>query len=192
VLLSVPSVAAGINAAAELLWVASHWCWYRCGCCVQQMLHVAATAAVDVLVRTRFMKACRHARVAHSRHSVFPVPVGLSNKAFSDCRTTVQAHVSDAWQLAILPIRPSTAGSHAGHSAAGMHLLQRPARVHATPASSWLSCWPECCWSAATAIASTISCLANLERMAKVMNCDPCCRKLCCYSPTWLLLPSKF
>jgi hypothetical protein len=31
-----------------------------------------------------FTNACRHASVAHSRQSVLPVPVGLSNKAFSD------------------------------------------------------------------------------------------------------------
>jgi hypothetical protein len=36
---------------------------------------------------TLFMNACRQASVAHSRHSVLPVPVGLSSSAFSDCRT---------------------------------------------------------------------------------------------------------
>lgn len=56
------------------------------------VLQVAGTALAGVLVLTLFIKACRHARVAHSRHSVFPVPVGLSSNAFSDCRATAHAH----------------------------------------------------------------------------------------------------
>ena len=37
-------------------------------------------------VRTRltFRDSCQ-ARAAHSRHSVFPVPVGLSSRAFFPC-----------------------------------------------------------------------------------------------------------
>jgi hypothetical protein len=61
-------------------------------CCTVLALEVAVTALNSVLVRTRFINACRHARVAHSRHSVFPVPVGLSSNAFSDCRATAHAH----------------------------------------------------------------------------------------------------
>lgn len=38
------------------------------------------------MLRTRlaFMDSCQ-ARVAHSKHSVFPVPVGLSRRAFFPC-----------------------------------------------------------------------------------------------------------
>ena len=39
-----------------------------------------------------FFCASRHARVAHNRHRVLPVPVGLSKSAFALCR------VAAMWQ----------------------------------------------------------------------------------------------
>ena len=42
-------------------------------------------AELSCFALTRCMKAALQASVAHSRHSVLPVPVGLSSKAFSDC-----------------------------------------------------------------------------------------------------------
>ena len=61
---------------------------------------------------TVVLKASRQARVAHSRHSVLPVPVGLSSRALERCRADQRVKHAAAggfgsalWQISLLPCR---------------------------------------------------------------------------------------
>ena len=64
--------------------------------------------AVDVNVDFTFFCASRHARVAHNRHRVLPVPVGLSKSAFALCRVAAiwQNDLSRAYHRWAMPSAP--------------------------------------------------------------------------------------